>query len=270
MQKDIAEFINRKGALPISSRRAFKRVLATIKTIALIHQKQRRKDDMGNVIADYSDYALAYQLVGDAFRESVGEGQRNTDFRMLLIEKEGQITPRALSEKDGVTTATISQWLKPLIEKGVLSWCDEKGHGFSDVSDLEKAKRSGRAYLRVSGGKRLPTVFELTRDTRWDKEGELYSAYDLHLDDEAGDQAFYQSEETVSGQDVIIDDEHTVENDKPAVKVLSGKSHDEVLKMVDDFRKKQPEIDPENAVNINNLSKEFSEILSPGGYGIVN
>jgi len=30
---DIAEFINRKGSLPISSRRAFKRVLATITTI---------------------------------------------------------------------------------------------------------------------------------------------------------------------------------------------------------------------------------------------
>ena len=153
--KDIAEFINRKGPLPIASRRAFKRVLATIKTIALIHQRQRRRDDMGNVIAEYADYALAYQLVGDAFRESLGEGQRYTDKRIRLIEKEGQMTPRALSKKEGVSTAAISQWLKPLIEKGVLNWCDEKGHGFMDVADLEKAKRSGRAYLTVVGGKRL-------------------------------------------------------------------------------------------------------------------
>ena len=50
--KDIAEFINRRGSLPIASRRAFKRVLATIKTIALIHQKQRRRDDMGQVVAE--------------------------------------------------------------------------------------------------------------------------------------------------------------------------------------------------------------------------
>ena len=83
---------------------------------------------------------------------------------MRLIEKEGQITPRALSKKEGVSTATISQWLKPLIEKGVLSWCDEKGNGFMDVADLEKAKRSGRAYLKVAGGRFLPTVFELTGD----------------------------------------------------------------------------------------------------------
>ena len=47
-----------------------------------------------------------------------------------MIEKEDQMTPRALSEKDGVSTAMISQWLKPLIEKGVLTWCDEKGFGF--------------------------------------------------------------------------------------------------------------------------------------------
>ena len=75
------------------------------------------------------------------------------------------------------------------------------------VADLEKAKRSGRAYLTVSGGKRLPTVFELTGDPRWDKDGDLYAAYDLHLDGDAGDQAFYQDEETVGGQDIIFDAE---------------------------------------------------------------
>ena len=268
--KDIAEFINRKGALPISSRRAFKRVLATIKTIALIHQKKRRRDDMGNVIAEYSDYALAYQLVGDAFRESLGEGQRYTDDRMRIIDKEGQITPRALSEKKGVTTAAISQWLKPLIEKGVLNWCDEKGFGFKDVAELEKAKRSGRAYLTVSGGKRLPTVFELTWDHRWDKFGELNAAYDLHLDGDTGGPAYHQDEETVSsGQDRIIADQDAVENYKAAVKVLSEKSHAEVLKMVDDFRKNQPAIDPNSAVSIN-LCNNFAEILSLDRSGLVN
>jgi hypothetical protein len=266
---DIAEFINRKGSLPIASRRAFKRVLATIKTIALIHQKQRLRDDMGNVIADYSDYALSYQLVGDAFRESLGEGQRYTDKRIRLIEDEDQMTPRALSKKDGVSTAMISQWLKPLIEKGVLSWCDEKGHGFMDVADLEKAKRSGRAYLKVVGGCRLPTLFELTGDQRWDKEGDLYSAFDLYLDGDTGDQVYHQDEETVSDQDVIIDFENPTSNEKPAVKVLSEKSHSDVLKMVEDFKKNQPPIDPNGAVSIN-LKSEFAEILTSDRYGLVN
>ena len=94
----------------------------------------------------------------------------------------------------------ISQWLKPLIEKGVLSWCDEKGDGFRDVADLEKAKRSGRAYLKVAGGRFLPTVFELTGDPGWDRGGDLYAAYDLHLDGDAGDQVYHQDEEKDRGR----------------------------------------------------------------------
>jgi hypothetical protein len=119
---------------------------------------------------------------------------------MRFIEEFGVITPSALSKKDGVTTASISQWLKPLVEKGVLSWCDEKGHRFMDVSDLEKAKRSGRAYLKVSIGKRLPIVLELSMDSRWYKNGDLHAAYDLNLDGDADDQAFYQSEEEDGGR----------------------------------------------------------------------
>jgi hypothetical protein len=112
-----------------------------------------------------------------------------------------------LSEKEGVSTAAVSQWLKPFIEKGVLDWCDEKGLEFKDVAELEWAKRSGRAYLKVVGGRFLPTVFELTGDARWDKDGELYLAYDLHLDGEAGEQAFYPAGETVVDQDIIFDDD---------------------------------------------------------------
>jgi hypothetical protein len=53
------------------------------------------------------------------------------------------------------------------------------------------------------------------------------------------------------------------------VKVLSGKSHSEVLKMVDDFRNSEQAKGSNDAANIN-LSKEFSEILSSGGYGMVH
>ena len=213
---NIASFVSRNGSLPISARRSFKRVLSAIKTMTLLHQKHRRRDEQGRFISDYLDYAIVYQLLEESFGESLGDVKR-----------------------------------------------------YMDVADLEMAKRSGRAYLTVSGGKRLPTLFDLTGDPGWDKNGDLYAAYDLHLDGDAGDQAFYQSEETVSAQDVIIDDEHTVENDKPAVKVLSEKSHSEVLKMVEDFKKNQPAIDPNSVVSIN-LSYEFAEILTSDRYGLVN
>jgi len=55
------------------------------------------------------------------------------------------------------------------------------------------------------------------------------------LDGDAGDQAFYQGEETVEGQDIIFEAENATSNDNPAVNVLSEKTHAEVLKMVNDF-----------------------------------
>jgi hypothetical protein len=103
-----------------------------------------------------------------------------------------------------------------MIEKGVLCWCDEKGAGFLDVAELEKVKRLGKAYLKVVGRRFLPTVFELTGDKRWDKDGELYFAYDLHLDGDEGEQEFYQGEETVGERDIIFDDDSVTSNDKPA------------------------------------------------------
>jgi hypothetical protein len=58
-------------------------------------------------------------------------------------------------------------------------------------------------------------------------------------------------------------------NDKSGVKVLSEKSHSEVLKMVDDFRNSEQAKGSIDAASIN-LGKEFSEMLSPDGYGMVN
>ena len=70
---DIASFVSRNGSLPLSARRSFKRVLSAIKTMTLLHQKQRRRDEQGRFIADYSDYAIVYQLLEESFAESLGK-----------------------------------------------------------------------------------------------------------------------------------------------------------------------------------------------------
>ena len=54
-----------------------------------------------------------------------------------MIEKEGIITPRNLSDKTGVSGSAISQWSKPLIKKGVLNWCDQNGDEFEEEKLLE-------------------------------------------------------------------------------------------------------------------------------------
>jgi hypothetical protein len=180
--KDIASFVGHNRYLPISVRRAFKRVLSAVKTIALLYQEQRCRDHLGRVIAEFSDYSIAVQLINDSFMESIGEGKRYTDDRIQIIEKHGMIAPKDLAEVAGVSGAAISQWMKPLISKGVLMWSDEGGEEFPDVKLLEKAKRSGKAFIKVADHNRLPTTFELTGNPDWDNEGELYQQYDLGIE----------------------------------------------------------------------------------------
>jgi hypothetical protein len=178
---------------------------------------------MGNVIAEYSDYALAYQLVGDAFREYLREGQRYTDDRIRQIEMEGMMTPRDLAKRFNVATAAISQWSKPLIEKGVLNWCDEKGLGFLGVADLEKAKRSGKAFVRVAERPCLPSPYQLTGDSMWDVSGEYWKFYDLEFEGTDG----YEDESTVMSEmetEESIDEKSVPLDVDGAVKVLSEKT----------------------------------------------
>jgi flagellar basal body rod protein FlgC len=70
-------------------------------------------------------------------------------------------------------------------------------------------------------------------------------------------------------KDIIFDDDSVTSENESGVKVLSEKSHSEVLKMVDDFRKSEQAKGSVDAANIN-LGKEFSEMLSPSGYGMVH
>lgn len=94
-------------------------VISAIKTVALVYQHQRQKDNSGRVIAEISDYAIAYQLVNESFRESLSIGTKSTDQRIRLIKKHNLITPRDLANMVGVSGPAI------------LTWCDEKGQTLS-------------------------------------------------------------------------------------------------------------------------------------------
>ena len=179
---DLHAYFVKSGDLPVAARRAFKRVMTSIKTISLLYQKQRLKDDQGRVIAEIQDYALAHQLIDRAFRESLGGG-KYINRRLQTIDRFSPITPRDLAKKEGVSGAAISEWSKSWLEKGVLIWCDDQGVTIKE-DQLNKMKRSGKAYLKVVGVNRLPTPFELTGDQRWDVGGEFYQTYDLGLKEE--------------------------------------------------------------------------------------
>ena len=259
---DIHAFFVQGGDLPISARRAFKRVLVSIKTISLLHQKQRKKDDHGRIIAEIQDYALAYQLMDGAFRESLGGG-KYTDKRIQLIDKIGPITPRNLAKVEEISGAAITSWAKNWLGKGVLVWCDDQGAGIK-AKDLQKMKHSGKAYLKVVGVNRLPTVYELTGDPSWVVGGELFQFYNLELD--SGDDLL--SAETCDNADLnTYDDSDTVENSEyedgsgRGVKVLRTKSNEEVKEIIQESsRKLRENFDPDDPDSIK-LSEELSDIL---------
>ena len=234
--------------------------------MTLMYQKQRLRDEQGRFIADYIDYDIVYQLLEESFAESLGNVKRYTDDRIRLIEKAGIMTPRDLAERIGVSTAAISQWLKPLIEKGVLTWCDDAGAEFDDEQALEKAKRSGRAYICVAGGKSLPSPFQLTGDPRWDTGGDLYAAYDLELGDGGiGDQAMAVTENIISESVQRCDSD----DNQAGVKVLSEKTNNDIKKMMESFQENQVSDEHDHEVG-NQMYFDFAEMLSIEGSSAVN
>lgn len=97
------------------------RVLSVIKTIAILYQAQREKDEHGRLIAEHADYAMAYQLIGSSFSESLKDRTAATDERVKLIEEKGMISLKALYESAEVSSAAMSQWVQTAAKKGMVS-----------------------------------------------------------------------------------------------------------------------------------------------------
>ncbi len=179
---DIVEHMDMKG-LPISARRAFERIISAIKTVTIMHHKQREVDGEKRLIAQVADYATVYQLFGDSFLESIGEAHRLDNKKLRIVEKHVVITPGKLAQVSNVKKQTITDWIKRNINNGVLAWCDENGKAFEADKDLARAKNLGQAYLKVDSTVCLPSPFELTGDPDWDKGGRLYEIYREEIGD---------------------------------------------------------------------------------------
>lgn len=249
--QDIVDFVKRTDSLPVAARRGFKRILAGIKTIALVYQYQREQDDQGRVIAEMVDYFLASQLLDESFRKSLGQTKTYTNKRLKIIEREGLITSGNLAEMAGVSAAALSQWIKKRIEKGELIWTDKNGCEFEDEQCLQKAKHSGNAFLRIANPCGLPTPFQLTEEPRWREGGEFFMKYDLKIGSEA-------DEESIEGELDFSDLDFEVENindTRSGVKVFRQKKTFE-----NNFLKDQDEQSEDIGET---LVSEFEQILSP-------
>jgi hypothetical protein len=185
---DIGAFITRSGSVPIASRRAFNRVLSVIKTVTTAYQFQRTRDSENRLIAEISDYYIALQIVSEAFRESMGQNSRQTDERIQYITDQGPLGIQTMATAAGVTREALYQWVKPRIAAGKLVWCDQSGTEYIDERILQKDKKAGKAFIKVQdtapaeNAFRLPSLFDLTKDSAWDEDGEKYQLYNLDLE----------------------------------------------------------------------------------------
>ena len=226
---EISEKLKLSKSTPVSVRRSFKRVLSAIKSVAIVYQFQRDKDENGRLIAEMSDYFIVYQLVNEAFIESIGGSFDRRDKRMTAIEMQGPISSPKLAELFNVSGAALSQWVKKKIDKNKLKWVDKSGIEFKNEATLKTAKHSGNAYIVVSNQLGLPSVFEITSDPAWDKDGELYKMYDLKIDKDVTSEFTEEDFKNEIAEESVEDlyGNKTTEKDETGFKVLSQKLENE-------------------------------------------
>ena len=260
----IYEFLIKNGDLPITARRSFKRVLISIQSVAIMYQNQRDRDGLGRVIAKIRDYWMAFQLIDEYFRESLGLG-KYTDNRIGLIEKCGPITPRDLAKLEGVSGSAISQWCEKWLDQDVLCWSDKNGQHI-EGDKLNRFKRTGKAHLKIFKINRLPTPFELTGDIRWAEDGDLYKFYDLELEPSDPKEHLLSDNTEASttlntSKDIYdIDNKQKTGDLSGGVKLKSEISNKNEIKIISKLPKEQIKYDSMDT-ETKKLADEFGEIL---------
>lgn len=203
--KKIVDIINQNKKQPLSIRRAFKRVMSLIDTIVCCYQHQRTRDSKNRVIAEIQDYWMAYQIVEESFKENMTQQSKKIGELIEQINKT-PIMVKQLSENLGLSKSIISNRAKKIRSEGIIFWCTE----VFQTKELNKAKRSGKAFLRISDSYKsadinvtgLPTPYQLTNNSAWDIGGELYKKYDLKLDDYKNSKPDKMDEKVASDEEV--------------------------------------------------------------------
>ena len=97
----------------------------------------------------------------------------------------------------------------------------------------------------------------------------MYAAYDLQLDDGGNDddRASAVTENIIS--ESVEDSGIDSDDNLAAVKAFSGKTNDEIKKMMETFRENHEKRDLEGSIG-EQLFNEFNNILSIEGVGAVN
>lgn len=149
---------------PLRIRRDFNKLLILINVVALLHQHQREVGIDGTLNASLADYFMARVLVGKIFPASLAginekvealmaEVERLYEEKLATGEENPAVKPGELVSPLGTSTSSVSRWLRPAIEAGLIDVVSETPKG------RIQAVRPRRSKFQISGA--LPTVEEL-------------------------------------------------------------------------------------------------------------
>jgi DNA primase len=148
---------------PLRMRRDFNRLLALIEVVALLHQKQRQVKD-GVIEAGLADYFMARELADQVFPASLSRINKKVEALVQEVEKIYQekrakgeadpvVKPSEIANALEVNAASVSRWLRPAVEIGLVEVVSETAKGYI------RSVRPGNVTPKVS--KALPTLEEL-------------------------------------------------------------------------------------------------------------
>lgn len=148
---------------PLRIRRDFNKLLALIEVITLLHQRQREMDG-DTLVARLEDYFMARELVEQVFPASlaginkkvealIAEVNRIYQARLGCNEENTAVKPTEIAKALGTSASSVSRWIRPAIEAGLVEVISETGKGrIKSVAPISGSNQ------KLSN---LPTVEEL-------------------------------------------------------------------------------------------------------------
>jgi len=114
----------------VEARRAFPQALSMVKTISLLHQRQRQTDSNGRIVADQDDYEVAHYLLTGPLSRSIGGGLSDPAARFFdrlsgYVDVAMEFTSRDIRAKESSSDRSVKNWINELAEAGGIEMTQE-------------------------------------------------------------------------------------------------------------------------------------------------
>lgn len=154
--------------------RSYRLLLSCIKTLALLHQRQRVKNSEGQIIATLSDYKLVKPLLDSVFQVAAEDGVTSTlRATVEAIPPKFEISLTDLAKKLGKAKSSVHEQVQKAIRLGYVANRQDV-HGYP-------ARLGRKDPLPSSGSAGLPSVEEV--EERWTENAPPQPTEEIQLSD---------------------------------------------------------------------------------------